>query len=43
VQEGLQRLGVEPSSTTPAQFSSLVRSERAKYGELVKQTGATAE
>ena len=32
--------GLEPYATTPEEFAALLRAEHAKYGEIVKATGA---
>jgi len=43
VQDALTRQGAEPVGSTPAQFASLIRTEMAKYAQVVKQAGVTAE
>ncbi len=36
-------LMVEPSPTTPEQFGAFVKAELAKYGPVVKASGAKAD
>jgi tripartite-type tricarboxylate transporter receptor subunit TctC len=43
VREKLSAQGVEPVGDTPAEFAELIRSEIAKYGKIVKDSGATAD
>jgi tripartite-type tricarboxylate transporter receptor subunit TctC len=43
VQERMQFLGFEPAPSTPEQLAELIRSDTARYAELVRRTGATAE
>jgi tripartite-type tricarboxylate transporter receptor subunit TctC len=40
VGSALRNLGAEPAPTTPAQFEEFTRSERAKWQEIVKASGA---
>jgi tripartite-type tricarboxylate transporter receptor subunit TctC len=41
MQGRIRRLGgLEPYISTPEEFSELLRSEYAKYGEIVKAVGA---
>jgi tripartite-type tricarboxylate transporter receptor subunit TctC len=35
--------GLEPYVTTPDEFAALLRSEYAKYGEIVKAVGAKVD
>jgi tripartite-type tricarboxylate transporter receptor subunit TctC len=39
----LTALGVEPTISTPAEFTALIRAELPKWAELVKKTGAKAD
>jgi len=43
VKERLAALGGEPSPRTPEQFSELIRTEYAKWGDVVKRAGATID
>jgi tripartite-type tricarboxylate transporter receptor subunit TctC len=43
VLERMQFLGFEPAPSTPEQLAELIRSDTARYAELVRRTGATAE
>lgn len=43
VQDALLRQGAEPVGSSPAQFAALIRTEMAKYAQVVKQAGVTAE
>jgi len=36
-------IGAEPGNTTPEQFADLIRKEHAKWGEVVKRSGARIE
>jgi tripartite-type tricarboxylate transporter receptor subunit TctC len=36
-------LGADPAPTTPAQFGAFVRSEHAKWGKVIKQSGISVE
>lgn len=40
MKENLARIGAEPAGGTPEQFGALIRSEYAKWGEVVRRTGA---
>lgn len=42
VRERLLALGVEPVTSTPEQFAAFVKSEIAKWGRVVRQSGARA-
>jgi len=39
----LVKLGTQPVSTTPEEFSALIRSETAKYGKVIKAAGIAPE
>ena len=39
----LASLMAEPAATTPEQFAAFVKAELAKYGPVVKASGAKAE
>jgi len=39
----MARLGAEPRAMTPQQFSAFIRSELAKWGKVVRQSGARAD
>ena len=43
VQEKLAAQGLEPAGNTPAEFSTMIRSEIAKYAKIVKAAGIKAE
>lgn len=43
VSQTLQKLGTRPMSTTPDEFSALIRSETAKYAKLIKAANIKAE
>jgi tripartite-type tricarboxylate transporter receptor subunit TctC len=43
VKAGMARLMAEPAPTTPAQFASFVKAELAKYGPVVKASGAKVD
>jgi tripartite-type tricarboxylate transporter receptor subunit TctC len=43
VKTRLSALMAEPSANSPEAFAQFVRNEHAKYGKLVKATGAKAE
>jgi tripartite-type tricarboxylate transporter receptor subunit TctC len=43
VKVGMARLMAEPSPTTPAQFAAFVKAELAKYGPVVKASGAKVD
>ena len=36
-------LGIEPTFSTPEEFATLLRTERPKWAEIVKRSGATAD
>ncbi len=40
MKDKLAMIGAEPAGGTPEQFGALIRSEYAKWGEVVKRTGA---
>ena len=40
VRERFAAIGAEPSQTTPEQFGELIRREHAKWGEVVRRSGA---
>jgi tripartite-type tricarboxylate transporter receptor subunit TctC len=39
----LAALGAEPAGGTPEQFAELIRSEYAKWGDVVKRSGAKVD
>jgi tripartite-type tricarboxylate transporter receptor subunit TctC len=39
----LLAVGIDPVSTTPDEFASVIRSETVKWAEVVKRSGATAD
>jgi tripartite-type tricarboxylate transporter receptor subunit TctC len=43
VKAGMARLMAEPAPTTPAQFAAFVKAELAKYGPVVKASGAKVD
>ena len=43
VKERFASLGVEAKSSTPAEFSALIKSELARYAKLIKDIGITPE
>jgi len=43
VREKFEAIGAEPGNSTPEQFGALIRSEHAKWGEVVKRSGARIE
>lgn len=43
IQERLRAIGMEGAGTTPEQFGQLIASETAKWGQLVRDSGAKAE
>ena len=43
VRERLAALGGEPAPRTPAQFAELIRTEHAKWGDVVRRAGATID
>ncbi len=43
VKAGMARLMAEPAPTTPAQFGAFVKAELAKYGPVVKASGAKVD
>ena len=43
VRAGMARLMAEPAPTTPAQFAAFVKAELAKYGPVVKASGAKVD
>jgi tripartite-type tricarboxylate transporter receptor subunit TctC len=43
MRERLARMGAEPAPTSSAQFAELVKSELAKYGKVVKFSGARVD
>jgi tripartite-type tricarboxylate transporter receptor subunit TctC len=40
---GLEKLGIEPFATTPAEFAKLVAAEAPRWSEAVKLTGIKAQ
>jgi tripartite-type tricarboxylate transporter receptor subunit TctC len=43
VRERLAALGAEPAPRTPEQFAELIRTEHAKWGDVVRRAGATID
>ena len=43
VEEQLRRQGIEPMTSTPAEFAALLRADIKKWGELVRKTGARVD
>jgi tripartite-type tricarboxylate transporter receptor subunit TctC len=43
IRRGLERLGYEAMTDTPAQFDALIRSETEKYGTLIRRAGIRGE
>ena len=43
VKERFASLGVEAKSSTPAEFSTLIKSEIVRYAKLIKDIGVTPE
>ena len=43
MREQLARVGIEPLSTTPAEFTALIQSETEKWGRVVKSANIQAE
>ncbi len=43
VQEKFRQLSTEPAATTPAAFAALIASEVARWGKVVKESGAKLE
>jgi tripartite-type tricarboxylate transporter receptor subunit TctC len=43
VKKKMAEQGAEPYGETPAQFAGFIQSETAKWGKIVKQSGATAD
>ncbi|MGE5139165.1 MAG: tripartite tricarboxylate transporter substrate binding protein, partial [Rudaea sp.] len=39
----MARLGAEPRPMTPREFSAFIRSELAKWGKVVRESGARAD
>jgi hypothetical protein len=39
----MNKLGAEPSPTTPEQFGALIQSELKKYAAVVKASGAKVD
>jgi tripartite-type tricarboxylate transporter receptor subunit TctC len=39
----LANMGVEPAGTTPQQFAAFIKSELAKWGKVVRESGARAD
>lgn len=43
LRERFAAIGAEPGNTTPQQFAELIRKEHAKWGEVVRRSGARIE
>lgn len=43
LRQQLSGLGIEPTNSTPEQFSALIKTEIIKWAEIVKRSGATAD
>jgi tripartite-type tricarboxylate transporter receptor subunit TctC len=43
VADRLRQDGAEPAPTTPDAFGALIRSEVARWGELIRAAGVTAD
>jgi tripartite-type tricarboxylate transporter receptor subunit TctC len=43
VRERFAKLGLEPLTATPREFGALIRSETAKWAELIKKSGARVD
>lgn len=43
LRQQLVALGIEPTASTPAEFTALIQSEMPKWAEIVKRSGATNE
>jgi tripartite-type tricarboxylate transporter receptor subunit TctC len=43
VRERFARLGLEPLTATPQEFGALIRSETAKWAEMIKRSGARVD
>jgi tripartite-type tricarboxylate transporter receptor subunit TctC len=43
VRTSLQNAGIEPESTTPAQFADLVRNDLAKWSRIIREAGIKAQ
>lgn len=43
VLDRLKTFGFEPAVVTPGQFAEVIRADQAKYAEIVRRTGATAD
>jgi tripartite-type tricarboxylate transporter receptor subunit TctC len=43
VQERLTGVGLEPASSTPAEFEAFIKAEIAKWSKIIKEAGITAE
>jgi len=43
VLERMRAFGFEPAPGTPAQFAATIRADAAKYGEIVRRSGATPD
>jgi tripartite-type tricarboxylate transporter receptor subunit TctC len=43
VRERFSKLGLEPLTATPQEFGALIRSETAKWAELIKKSGARVD
>jgi tripartite-type tricarboxylate transporter receptor subunit TctC len=43
VADKLSRLGMDPATTTPAEFARILAADYAKWGPIVKRSGFTAD
>ena len=43
LREKLLAIGSEPMPTTPEQFAALIRSENAKWADVIKRSGAKVD
>lgn len=43
MRERLAQVGIEPESSTPAEFAALIEAETAKWQRIVKQAGIQAD
>jgi tripartite-type tricarboxylate transporter receptor subunit TctC len=43
LKQQLVALGIEPTFSTPDEFSALIRAELPKWADIVKRSGATVD